>query len=293
MAGSGLRIGTRGSALALVQARWVAQRLRALGADSEIVEITTVGDRGLGIGDKSRWISTLELALLDGSVDVAVHSAKDVPGELADGTVLAAVPEREDVADVLVGQLGPRLGTASLRRAAQLRAVDPSLELVELRGNVPTRLAKLEAGVVDGLVLARAGLKRLGLDVRVSRALDLVPAPGQGALALQTRQDRAAAVAGLSDPLAFACVTAERELAAALGASCETPMGALARRAGGAGGAVDELELTGWVGLPDGSEWIRDVVVGAPHAVAGELATRMIAVGARELLARAAAEVAA
>jgi hydroxymethylbilane synthase len=298
MAGSGLRIGTRGSALALVQARWVAQRLRALGADSEIVEITTVGDRGLGIGDKSRWISALELALLDGSVDVAVHSAKDVPGELADGTVLAAVPEREDVADVLVGRLGPRLGTASLRRAAQLRAVDPSLDLVELRGNVPTRLAKLEAGVVDGLVLARAGLKRLGLDVRVTRSLDLVPAPGQGALALQTRRDRAAAVAGLSDPLAFACVTAERELAAALGASCETPMGALARRADGgdgtaADGAVNALALTGWVGLPDGSEWIRDTVVGPPDAVAGELAARMIAVGARELLARAAAEVAA
>jgi hydroxymethylbilane synthase len=287
---SGLRIGTRGSELALVQARWVAQRL---GPDAEIVTITTVGDRGRGIGDKSRWVSSLEAALLAGDVDLAVHSAKDVPGELADGTVLAAVPEREDVADVLVGQLGPRVGTASLRRAAQLRAVDPSLEFVEVRGNVPTRLAKLEAGVVDGLVLARAGLRRLGLDVRTSRSLDLVPAPGQGALALQTRRDRVADVAGLSDPEALACVTAERQLAAALGASGETPMGAVARRAGTSAAVGTELELTGWVGLPDGSEWIRDVVVGRAEAVAGELAARMIAVGARELLARAAAEVAA
>jgi hydroxymethylbilane synthase len=282
---SGLRIGTRGSALALVQAQWVAQRL---GADTEIVEITTAGDRGEGIGDKSRWISALESALLHGSVDVAVHSAKDVPGELAEGTVLAAVPEREDVADALIGQLGPRVGTASLRRAAQLRALDPTLEMVEVRGNVPTRLAKLDAGVVDGLVLAQAGLQRLGLGRRMSRALDLVPAPGQGALALQTRRDRAADLAGLSDPEALACVSAERALAAALGASCETPMGAVARRT-----ASSELRLTGWVGLPDGSEWIRDELVGAPGSVAAELAARMIAVGARELLARAAAEVAA
>jgi hydroxymethylbilane synthase len=280
-----LRVGTRGSALALVQARWVAERL---GPDVEIVEITTAGDRGAGLGDKSRWISALESALLDGSVDVAVHSAKDVPGELAKGTVLAAVPERADVADVLIGELGPRVGTASLRRAAQLRALDPDLEFVEVRGNVPTRLAKLDAGLVNGLVLARAGLDRLGLGDRVGRVLDLVPAPGQGALALQTRIDRAGEVAGLSDLDALACVSAERAVAAALGASCETPMGAVARRSG-----ESELEVTAWVGLPDGSEWIRDTVTGRPESVADELAGRMAAVGAIELLARAAAEVSA
>ena len=281
---SGLRIGTRGSALALIQARWVAQRL---GREVELVTITTAGDRGLDVGDKSRWVAALESALLDGRVDMAVHSAKDVPGELADGTVLAAVPEREDVADVLVGSLGPRIGTASLRRAAQLRAMDPELTVSDIRGNVDTRLRKLDAGEFDGIVLARAGLTRLGLTRSVT-PLELVPAPGQGALAVQTRLDRAAEVAGLSDPEALAAVTAERELAAALGASCRTPMGASARRVG-----ASELALTGWVGLPDGSEWIRDELVGPPELVAKELAARMISVGARELLERAEAEVTA
>jgi hydroxymethylbilane synthase len=271
-------MGTRGSALALVQARWVAARL---GPDVELVEITTAGDRGLDVGDKSRWIAALESALLDGRVDVAVHSAKDVPGELAAGTVIAAVPQREDVADVLVGSWGPRIGTASLRRAAQLRARDPDLIVSDIRGNVDTRLRKLDAGQFDGIVLAAAGLIRLGLN-RPVQPLALVPSPGQGALAVQTRLDGAAWVAGLSDPEALACVTAERELAAALGASCRTPMGAVAHRVGSA-----ELELTGWVGLPDGSEWIADSLIGPSATVAGELAARMISVGAREMLERA------
>jgi hydroxymethylbilane synthase len=275
---SGLRIGTRGSALALVQARRVAARL---GPDVELVTITTAGDRGLDVGDKSRWVAALESALLEGRVDLAVHSAKDVPGELAEGTVIAAVPEREDVSDVLVGSFGPRIGTASLRRAAQLRAMDPELIISDIRGNVGTRLRKLDAGEFDGIVLAAAGLVRLGLS-RAVEPLELVPSPGQGALAVQTRWDGAAQVAGLSDPEALACVNAERELAAALGASCRTPMGAVARRVGAA-----ELELTGWVGLPDGSQWIRDALVGPPATVAGELADRMISVGARELLERA------
>jgi hydroxymethylbilane synthase len=281
---SGLRIGTRGSALALIQARWVAQRLNR---EVELVTITTAGDRGLDVGDKSRWVAALESALLDGRVDLAVHSAKDVPGELAEGTVLAAVPEREDVADVLVGSLGPRIGTASLRRAAQLRAMDPELTVSDIRGNVDTRLRKLDAGEFDGIVLARAGLTRLGI-TRPVQTLELVPAPGQGALAVQTRVDRAPELADLSDPEALACVSAERELAAALGASCRTPMGAAARRLGD-----HELALTGWVGLPDGSEWIRDELVGPVELVAKQLAARMISVGARELLERAEAEVTA
>jgi hydroxymethylbilane synthase len=159
-----LRLGTRGSALALAQARWVASRI---GAD--IVEITTAGDLRRDVGDKSRWTGALERALLAGEIDVAVHSAKDVPGELAAGTEIAAVPPREDPRDVLVGAAsldalpaGARVGTSALRRRAQLLAVRPDLDVVELRGNVDTRLRKLGDGEVDALVLAAAGLARLG-----------------------------------------------------------------------------------------------------------------------------------
>ncbi|MBO0767364.1 MAG: hydroxymethylbilane synthase [Solirubrobacterales bacterium] len=270
-----MRIGTRGSALALAQAESVAARL----ADAELVVISNPGDRGDAVGDKSRWVSALEEALLAGEIDVAVHSAKDVPGELAPGTVLAGVPAREDATDVLIGTLGARVGTASLRRAAQLRALDPELELVEIRGNVDTRLRKLDAGEVDGLVLAAAGLTRLGL-ARSFQPLELVPAPGQGALLLQTRVGFP--VPDISDVGASICVTAERMLARHLGASCNTPMGASARIAD-----CGDLELTGWVGLPDGSEWIRDAVSGPAETVADELAERMLSVGAQQLLARA------
>ena len=201
-AGRGLmRIGTRGSPLALAQARWVAGLLRAgvVSGPVEIVEITTSGDRGERLLDKARWTSELERALLEGRIDVAVHSAKDVPGEVAPGTELAAVPAREDPVDVLCGAAslaslprGARVGTSSLRRAAQLRALRDDLRIVDLRGNVDTRLRKLAAGEADALVLAAAGLRRLG---RLSEAggplTELVPAPGQGALALQTRAGEA------------------------------------------------------------------------------------------------------
>ena len=164
----------------------------------ELVTITTSGDRGEALGDKSRWTSALEVALLDGEIDIAVHSAKDVPGELAEGTVIAAIPERQDPRDALCGFAdfaslgsGARIGTSSLRRAAQLRALREDLEVVELRGNVDTRLRKLADGEVDALVLACAGLIRLGRSRDIGYVLDaLVPAPGRGSAARASSRRR-------------------------------------------------------------------------------------------------------
>ena len=182
---SRLRVGTRGSALALAQARWVADRLES----AEIVEITTSGDALRAVGDKSRWVDTIEAALVAGEIDLAVHSAKDVPGELAAGCELVATPPRAAAHDVLVGSWGrARIGTSSLRRRAQVLSERPDLEVVELRGNVDTRLRKLDAGEVDAVVLAAAGLDRLGLE-RAREALPWVPAPGQGTLAIEARAD--------------------------------------------------------------------------------------------------------
>lgn len=275
-----IRLGTRGSALALAQARWVASRL---GDDAELVEVSSAGPEG----DKSRWVSGLERALLADEIDVAVHSAKDVPAELAAGLELIAVPEREDPRDAVCGAAslaelpeGARVGTSSLRRAAQLRALRPDLEVVDIRGNVDTRLRKLEAGECDALVLALAGLRRLG--IRADGALDeLVPAAGQGALALEARPGAVPeeAVAALRDAEATACVRAERALVHALGASCNTPVGALARRL-----SDGRLELRGWVGRPEGWEWIADTVVGDAGEVGAQAAQRLTAAGAAELL---------
>jgi hydroxymethylbilane synthase len=290
-----MRIGTRGSALALVQARWVADWLEAKGEAPELVEITTSGDRGAAVDDKSRWTSELERALLEDRIDVAVHSAKDVPADLADGTILAGVPPREDPRDVLCGAAslealphGARIGTSSLRRAAQLRALRQDLEIVELRGNVDSRLRKLAGGQADALVLALAGLRRLGREAEAGGRLDgLVPAAGQGALALQTltASPAQAAVAALSDPAAAACVAAERELVRGLGASCQTAVGAYARLL-----ADGTMELTGWAGLPDGSEWISDRVSGPAAELGLAVARRMLAAGAGELLRASASE---
>ena len=284
-----IRIGTRGSALALAQAAWVTERLPG---ETELVTITTAGDRGADQADKSRWVSELERALLAEEIDVAVHSAKDVPAELAAGLALVAIPERADPSDVMCGaeslemlQTGARVGTSSLRRAAQIRAARDDLNVVSVRGNVDTRLRKLAEGEFDALVLAAAGLVRLGRRDEIGGALEqLVPAAGQGALALEARPGRIdpAALTALSDPQATACVGAERELVRALGASCNTPVGAHARSLGGG-----ELELVAWAGLPDGSEWISDRLVGAAGGLGDALAERMLSVGAAELLARA------
>ena len=284
-----MRIGTRGSALALAQAGWVAQRL---GADAEIVTITTVGDRGAEIGDKSRWVSELERALSDGRIDIAVHSAKDVPTELPEGLELVAIPERADPRDAICGArslaelpAGATVGTSSLRRAAQIRAVRGDLEVVSVRGNVDTRLRKLTEGQFDAIVLALAGLERLGRADEAGGVLsELVPAAGQGALLIEARAGAVSAelLAGVSDPEATACVMAERELVGALDASCNTPVGAHARRLGSG-----ELDLVAWVGLPDGSAWIRDRQTGDAAGLGGALAQRLLSAGAGELLRRA------
>jgi hydroxymethylbilane synthase len=284
-----MRLGTRGSALALVQAGWVAERL---GPEVEVVEIITLGDRGAAINDKSRWVSELERALLDGRIDVAVHSAKDVPTELPDGLELVAIPERAEARDVICGvaalaELAPgaRVGTSSLRRTAQVRAVRGDLEVLEVRGNVDTRLRKLAAGEVDALILAAAGLERLGRGNEAGGLIEeFVPAAGQGALALEARSGAIAAerLAAVSDPEATACVTAERVLVNALDASCNTPVGAHARAL-----ADGRLTLAAWVGLPDGSAWLRDEVTGDAGEVGMACAERMLAAGAAELLRRA------
>ena len=281
-----IRVGTRRSSLALAQARWVADRM---GDDVELVTVTVAGDRGAAVGDKSRWVSELERALLERRIDIAVHSAKDVPSELPPGLELVAIPERADPRDAICGAAslrslapGARVGTSSLRRAAQILAAREDLEVVPVRGNVDTRLRKLAEGECDALVLALAGLQRLGRGDAATGTLDeLVPAAGQGALALEARAGEAGAVAALRDPLASACVGAERELVRALGANCNTPVGAHARALDGGG-----LELTAWVGLPDGSAWLSDRVSGDGRDVELGLAVadRLMAAGARELL---------
>jgi hydroxymethylbilane synthase len=284
-----MRVGTRGSALALAQANWVVQRL---GTDAEIVTITTSGDRGGAIGDKSRWVSELERALLEDRIDVAVHSAKDVPTELPEGLELAAIPARADPRDAICGagslaalSSGARVGTSSLRRAAQIRAVREDLEIVTIRGNVDTRLRKLSEGQCDALVIALAGLQRLGRAGEAAGTLDeLVPAAGQGALALEVCAGAAAGggLAAIADAEATACVTAERQLVHALGASCNTPVGAHARRLD-----TGELELVAWVGVPDGSDWVSDRWSGERDGIGLAVAKRLLSAGAGDLLRRA------
>jgi hydroxymethylbilane synthase len=274
----------------------------ALG-DAETVVIRTAGDEGgrgpAEVADKSRFVGAIEAALLEGEVDIAVHSAKDLPGELPDGLALLGVPAREDPADVWVGPgagvedlpTGARVGTASIRRRSQLLALRDDLDVVELRGNVDTRLGKLAAGEVDGLVLAAAGLRRLGRDAEAGFRFGLralTPAPGQGSLALEGRAGdgrAAAAAAELTDREALIELTAERAAVAALEASCDTPVGVCARHDGG------QLLIRGYAGLPDGSEHVYDEVRGdgaQPVALAEALVARMRDAGAAELLGRAA-----
>ncbi len=281
-----LRLGSRSSPLALAQARAVAVAIGRV----RPVEIVTRSDRpAAGVEDKSRWVAGVEQALLDGQIDLAVHSAKDLPVELPPGLELIGSPERADPRDALcgaasIGELagGARVGTSSLRRAAQLRALRPDLDVCELHGNVDTRLRRLAAGDFDAIVIAMAGLERLGREG--GAPLDeLVPAPGQGTLALESRADDAGAreaIAGLRDGPAEAALAAERAVVSALGAGCSTPLGVHAR-------AVDgRLELRAFVGWPDGSAWIRDELVGAgdPAELGRELAARLLGAGAGEML---------
>jgi hydroxymethylbilane synthase len=279
-----VRIGTRGSALALAQARQVAT---LLGGEHELVEVVTSGDRGEHTSDKERWVRELDAALLSGEIDCAVHSAKDVPASLPEGIAIAAVPPRADPRDALCGETslaalasGARVGTSSLRRAAQLRALRPDLEVLELRGNVDTRLRKLAGGDYDAIVLAVAGLQRLGRDGEGAPLDELVPAAGQGCLAVTTRDGDQDVVAALHDAPSARALDAERALVRALEADCHTPVGAHARVL-----PAGALTLRAFVGAPDGSAWVRDELGGADaDALGAEVAARLLSAGAREVL---------
>lgn len=285
-----MRIATRGSALALAQARLVAD---ALGG-AELVTLTTTGDRRRDVDDKREWILELEDALLRGEADLAVHSAKDVPADLAEGLVLAGAPRRADPRDALCGATslrelpdGARVGTSSLRRQAALLAVRPDIEVLELRGNVDTRLRRLREGDFDAIVLALAGLQRLGREDEAGGALDeLLPAAGQGTLALEARADDDAmlrAVETITDAETLECLRCERALVRELGADCRTPVGALATVVPDGGG----LRLSAFVGRVDGSAWLRDELLGAdPEALGAEVAARLRSAGADEVLGR-------
>ena len=279
-----VRIGTRRSKLAMAQSGMMQRAIgRALGvADADLVEavplveIVTTGDRVqdrrlMEIGGKALFTKEIEEALLEGRVDVAVHSMKDVPADQPDGLCIAAVPPREDPRDAFVGRgfatfadlpAGARLGTASLRRQAQALALRPDLVIEMLRGNVDTRLRKLAEGEFDGILLAAAGLNRLGFDEVIRERLSLeafLPAPGQGALALQTRTEDAGAAwtTPLNDPLTALAVAAERGAMTALEGSCRTAIGAHAAIAHG------RLRLTAEMLAPDGSaRWRRTGEIG-------------------------------
>lgn len=285
-----IRIATRGSKLALAQAGQVAELL----GGAELVEVSSDGEPG----DKSRFVRGVERVLLAGEADVGVHSAKDLPGDMPEELEIAAVPGREDPADAWIGAgsslddvpEGARVGTASLRRRAQLLAARPDLRVEELHGNVDTRMRKLAEGELDAIVLAAAGLRRLGRESEIGFWIPpdvMVPAAGQGALALQVRGGDAAsteAVASILDFDAARELTAERAAVALLQATCATPIGVHAKVEG------ERLDLNAFVGLPDGSEWLRDQIEAeaAEPAPAGVLlAERLLSAGARDILDRA------
>jgi hydroxymethylbilane synthase len=286
-----LRIATRSSALALTQAGMVADML----GGAELIEVSSDGEPG----DKSRFVRAVEGAVLDGRADLGVHSAKDLPGEEVEGLEIAAVPPREDPADAWIGAgtsledapEGARVGTVSRRRKAQLLAARPDLEVLDLNGNVDTRLRKLAEGDYDAIILASAGLRRLGREAEIGFRISedrMVPAAGQGALALQVRsgdEESAAAVRAIGDAAALAELRAERACFIRLEADCSTPIGVHAKLSDGA------LRIGAFVGLPDGGEWIRDELEADPsdpEAAGTELAKRLLGAGAAELLARAA-----
>lgn len=289
-------IGSRGSQLALWQARQVAARLEQLGEQTRIEIVKTTGDKIADVplaqaGGKGLFTKEIEEALLAGVIDLAVHSLKDVPAELPAGLALAAFPEREDPRDALIGRTlaelrpGDKVGTGSLRRAAQLHALKRGLAIETLRGNVDTRLRKLDEGQYDAIVLAAAGLRRLGWESRITELLDpsvMCPAPGQGALAIETRDDGAAQQVArkLDHAETRAAVTAERELLAVLEGGCQVPIGAYAHLEG------SSIHLRAMVASPDGQRMVRDGLCGQESIALGrELGRRLLAAGAREILA--------
>jgi hydroxymethylbilane synthase len=305
-----LRIGTRGSALALWQANFIADRLKQIsGVETEIVRIRTSGDHmqnaavakppgeyGAEAISKGIFIKELEDALLGGTVDLAVHSMKDVPTEIPAPLAFPAITQREDPRDCLISRqgrtlktlpYGARVGTSSLRRQAQLRHHRPDLDLAELRGNVDTRIKKLEAGEYDAIVLAIAGVNRLGLAGKITQVLDeeiMLPAVGQGALGIETRADDAETsrlVAQLNDAETRACVSAERAVLHTLQGGCQIPLGALAHVRG------DLLHLEAAVFSPRGSEHVQssdEGPVSEADAIGERLGTALIEAGAGNIL---------
>jgi hydroxymethylbilane synthase len=301
-----LRLGTRASALALTQSGHIAERIRTeCGVPVELVTISTEGDRSTAplasMGGQGVFVAALREALVRGDVDFAVHSLKDLPTTADPRLTLAAIPRREDARDVLVardgltlGELprGARVGTGSPRREAQLNALGLGVEVVPIRGNVDTRIGKIASGDYDGVLLARAGLLRLGRADEATEVIDpiqMLPAPGQGALACECRADddtTARLLERLDDSDTRAAVTAERSLLATLEAGCSAPVGALAEIADGDDGEV--LWLRAVVGDISGSPTIRLSATGKPSeaaAVGERLAVEMLAEGADALVA--------
>ena len=289
-------IGSRGSQLALWQAHHIAARLRTLGQETRLEIIKTTGDKitGVplaGVGGKGLFTKEIEEALLAETIDLAVHSLKDMPTALPEGLALAAIPEREDPRDAWIGPPradlggGARIGTSSLRRAAQLQALGSGFAIENLRGNVDTRLRKLDEGHYDAIVLAAAGLRRLGWADRITELIDpavMCPAVGQGALAIETRDDGGPAqaiAAQLNHEASNLAVTAERALLARLEGGCQVPIGAHA--------TVDGtlIQLRAIVASPDGSRVMRDRAAGSDPVVLGkELGERLLAAGAGAIL---------
>lgn len=298
-----IKIGTRGSMLALWQANWVKSSLTEKDPSLrvELVIIKTKGDKILDVplakvGGKGLFVKEIEDALLNGEIDIAVHSMKDMPTEIPGGLCIAAVPERETVNDVLIskGHLplaklpsGAAIGTSSLRRASQLKYVRPDVVISPLRGNLDTRIKKLETDKLDGVILAAAGVKRLGLENRISEYLDetvMLPAVGQGALCIETRADDPdiRAIAGLLDhPETRVVVLGERAFLRRLEGGCQIPIAALGRVDG------DIYTLKGLVADVDGSALIQDLVSGTSdefERIGVELAERLLSKGAKEIL---------
>jgi len=299
-----LRLGTRGSTLALAQARLVAASLRRLHPDLEIEEVVirTRGDQVLDsalheVGGKGLFVKEIEEALLEGRIDLAVHSLKDLPGELPEGLALGAVPEREAPWDVLVSRGGEsirglppasRVGTSSLRRKAQLQRYRKDLEVVDLRGNVDTRLRKVADGVVEAAVMAAAGLNRLGLQDRITESLApeiMLPSVGQGALGIEVREkdgETLRLLAPLDHPATRQAVAAERLLMARLEGGCKVPLAAFAEMTGGT------LRLRALVSSVDGERVVGGEESGPPEEASrlgASLAQRILDGGGREILA--------
>ncbi len=303
-----LVIGTRGSKLAMWQARWIEQRLKALEVPTQIQIIKTTGDKitdvalakvGSTTGLKGVFTKEIEEALLDGRVDIAVHSLKDLPTEIDSRLAIAAIPERADPRDALAGKTldeleeGARVGTSSLRRAAQLRRLRPDVRVEDIRGNVDTRLRKLDEGQYDAVLLAAAGLERLGWRDRAAEILEpsvMCPAIGQGALAVQIRAGDTATrklVSSLNDPVTQTAVSAERALLAALGGGCQVPLG------GHAGLRNDRLSLLAIVVSPDGTKSVATDVEGdprEPETLGRKAADNLRRQGANEIIAAVEAE---